>query len=176
MGGRSENSEALIEGLHNAGYIDKQNVRLEMRFRSMSRDLADEFARELTALQCSVVFAADPYAIGAMIKTTKTIPIIGLDLETDPVASGWAQSLARPGTNLTGLFLDIPELGGKLVDFARDIVPSLSRLAVFWDAAVGEAQFRATEAAARTAGGILDSMPIRDVGEITNPSGKYVTL
>src|SRR3954451_10932133 len=66
VGGRSENSDALADGLHKAGYIDGQNVILETRFRGMSANRADEFARELVALQCMVIFAADPYGIGAV--------------------------------------------------------------------------------------------------------------
>src|SRR4051812_37456280 len=67
VGVRSENSDALAGGLQKAGYIDGQIVILETRFRGMSVDLADEFARELVALQCRVIFAADPYGIGAVI-------------------------------------------------------------------------------------------------------------
>ncbi|HEX6442971.1 MAG TPA: ABC transporter substrate-binding protein [Stellaceae bacterium] len=162
----SENSDALIDGLRKAGYLDGQNVLLEKRFHGTSLHRIDEFASELAALECRLIFAASPYAIRAATKATRTIPIVGVDLETDPVASGWAQSLARPGGNLTGVFLDIPELGGKLVDFAREVVPGLSRLGVLWDAAIGSAQIDATEAAARTAGLTLNSLPIRDAEQI----------
>src|SRR5262249_36575626 len=110
---RNENFEAFIQGLREAGYMDGQNVLLETRFYSGAIDRIDEIARDLVALKCSVILATAPYAIRAVMNVTSTIPIVGIDLESDPVASGWASSLARPGRNLTGLFLDIPELGGK---------------------------------------------------------------
>jgi putative ABC transport system substrate-binding protein len=59
------------------------------------------------------------------MKATSTIPIIGIDLESDPVANGWVKSLARPGGNFTGLFLDIPELSGKQIELLKNVVPTL---------------------------------------------------
>lgn len=137
-----------------------------MRAHGTSLDRIDEFARDLVARNCNLIFAADPYAITAALKATNTVPVIGIDLESDPVASGWAHSLARPGGNLTGLFLDIPELGGKLIEFAREAVPGLSHLAVLWDKTIGGIQFDATAAAARAAGISLRSLPIRGLAEI----------
>jgi putative ABC transport system substrate-binding protein len=94
----------LIQGLREAGYVDGQNMLLETRFHHGSLDRIDEFSRELVALKCSVIFATAPYAIRAVMKATSTIPVIGLDLESDPVASGWVKSFARPGGNFTGFF------------------------------------------------------------------------
>jgi putative ABC transport system substrate-binding protein len=95
-----------------------------------------------------------------------TIPIVGIDLETDPVASGWAKSFAHPGGNLTGLFLDIPELAGKQIELLQEAVPTVMRLAVIWDATIGSVQFHATETAARPSGVPLGSYPIRSVEDI----------
>ena len=67
---------------------DGQNMLLETRFHHGALDRINEFARELVALKCSVIFAAAPYAIRAATKATSTIPIVGIDLESDPVASG----------------------------------------------------------------------------------------
>ena len=93
------------------------------------------------------------------MKATSTIPIVGIDLESDPVASGWAAGLAHPGRNLTGIFLDLPELGGKQIELLKEAVPTLFHLAVLWDSTIGGVQFRATEAAARVAGVTLQSPP-----------------
>ena len=113
-----------------------------------------------------MIFAGAPYAIQSVLKATNTIPIVGVDLESDPVASGWVQSLARPGGNLTGLFLDLPELGGKQIELLKEVVPKLSHLAVLWDATVGMVQFRATELAAGAAKLALHSLPIRRVEDV----------
>jgi putative ABC transport system substrate-binding protein len=169
---QSENSEAFVQGLREAGLVDGENMVLDARFYGGSGsvlDRYDEYARELVALKCSVIFASNPYAIRALLKATTTIPTVGIDLESDPVASGLAKSLARPGGNFTGFFLDIPELGGKQIELLREAVRTVSRLAVLWDATIGAVQFHATEMAARSAGVVLQSLPIRrpeDVNEV----------
>ena len=157
----NENSEGFFRGLGEAGYVDGQNVRINARFHGTSLEGLDEIARELVALKCNVIFASNPYAIQAVTKATKTVPIVGVDLESDPVASGLVNSVARPGGNFTGFFLDIPELGGKQIELLTEAVPAVSRLAVLWDATIGEVQFRATETAPRPAGIMLQSLPIR---------------
>jgi len=162
----NENTEAFIQGLREAGYVDGQNILLETRFHHGLLERIDEFARELVVLKCSVIFAAAPYAIRAVMKATNTIPIIGIDLESDPAASGWVKSLARPGGNFTGLFLDIPELSGKQIELLKNVVPTAARLAVLWDAAIGALQFRATETAAGLSRVTLASFPIRNGEEI----------
>jgi putative ABC transport system substrate-binding protein len=165
---QSENSEAFVQGLRQAAYVDGQNIVLETRFYGGvgTLDRFDEFARELVALKCRVIFASNPYAIRAVLRATSTIPIVGIDLESDPVASGLAKSLARPGGNFTGFFLDIPELAGKQIELPREAVPAVSRLGVFWDATIGAVQFRATEMAARSAAVVLQSLPIRRLEDI----------
>jgi len=81
-----------------------------------------EVANELASLNCDVIFAAGPYAIQALTKATATIPIVGMDLESDPIANGWVSSIGRPGGNLTGFFLDLPELGGKQIELLKEAV------------------------------------------------------
>jgi len=70
-------------------------------------------------------------------------------LESDPVAKGYVKSLARPGGNVTGMFLDIPELSGKQVGLLKEIVPRLSRIAIFGIPGLNAPQFAATETTAR---------------------------
>jgi putative ABC transport system substrate-binding protein len=99
-----------------------------------------------------VILAATPSAIEATTRATRTIPIVGVDLESDPVAKGWAATLAHPGGNFTGFVLDILEMSGKQLQFLKEVKPDLSRVAVLGDPRVNELQSRATEAAARGAG------------------------
>jgi putative tryptophan/tyrosine transport system substrate-binding protein len=162
----SELTEAFSEGLREAGYVDGQNIILDTRYHHGSVERIDEFARELVALKCSIIVAGSPYAIRAVLKETDTIPTVGIDLESDPVANGWVKSLAGPGSNLTGLFLDIPDLGGKQIELLKNIVPTLTRLAALWDATIGTLQFHAIETAARSSGVTLESFPIRTAEEI----------
>jgi putative ABC transport system substrate-binding protein len=153
--------------LRSAGYIDGQNALIDARFYgSMPGDRILEVANELVSLQCDVIVATGPHAIEAAMSATNMLPIVGVDLESDPVAKGWATSLAHPGKNLTGWFLDLPELGGKQIELLKEAVPKLSSLAVLWDSTVGEVQFRATESASITAGVALKSLPIQRPQEL----------
>ena len=93
-----------MQGLREAGYVDGQNMVLEARFHGGPGGVLDQYAREFIALKCSVIFASNPYAIRAVLKATSTIPTVGIDLESDPVASGLAKSLARPGAAGTASF------------------------------------------------------------------------
>jgi ABC-type uncharacterized transport system substrate-binding protein len=119
-------------------------------------------------LKCSIIFAADPNSIRAVMRATSVTPIVGVDLEDDPVANGWAQSIPRPGGNLTGLFLDLPELGGKQIELLREALPTLTAVGVIWDATIGAVQFRALEAAMHASGLTLQSLPVRNVEDIKN--------
>jgi putative ABC transport system substrate-binding protein len=134
---------------------------IETRIFETTLDRVPDFAKELVDLKYDVILAASQYAFVAAMKATTTIPIVGIDLENDPVASSWVRSLARPGGNFTGLFLDLPELGGKQIELLKEVVPRLSKPGALWDSAIGEAQFRATQTAAQAAGVTLHSLPIR---------------
>jgi putative ABC transport system substrate-binding protein len=164
----NENFDALVEGLRELGYVHEQSALLEARFHRLIPNRTDELARELVGLNCSIIFAADPYAIRAAMRATSAIPIVGIDLEDDPVANGWAQSFPRPGGNFTGLFLDLPELGGKQIELLREVAPALADVGVVWDATIGAIQFREVEAAMHASGVTLQSLPIQDVEDIKN--------
>src|SRR5215217_6625144 len=125
---RNENVVAFMRGLRDAGYIDPQNALIETRIFETTLDRLPDLAKELVDLRCDVIVAASRYAFEVVMKVTSTIPIVGIDLESDPVASGWAKSLGRPGGNFTGLFLDLPELCGKQIELLKDAVPTLSHL------------------------------------------------
>ena len=163
---QNENVTAFVQALRDVGYVDGQNVLIETRIYGEMLDQLPQLAHELVTLKCDVLLAAAPYAIRAVMSATRTIPIVGIDLESDPVESGWARSLSRPGGNLTGVFLDLPELGGKLIQLLTEAVPGLSRGGVMWDSTIGDVQVRATEAAARTAGVTLRSLAIQRVEDV----------
>jgi len=170
---RNENVGVFVQALRDAGYVDGQNAVIETRIYGRM-DRLPELAKELVTLKCDVIVAAAPYAIKAAMTATSTIPIVGIDLESDPVASGWARSLNRPGGNITGLFLDLPELGGKQIQLLKEAVPRLSRVAVLWDSTIGDVQFRATEAVGRAAGLRVQSLPIQRPGDFKNAFDRAV--
>jgi putative ABC transport system substrate-binding protein len=134
---------AFVHALAEAGYVEGKNVAIEYS-SSMS-----EAAGDLVRRNVSVIFASVPDAVVAAKDATTSIPIVALDLESDPIAKGYVKSLARPGGNMTGMFLDLPELSGKQVGLLKEIVPRLSRIAIFGIHGLNAAQFAATETVVR---------------------------
>jgi putative ABC transport system substrate-binding protein len=140
---------AFRQGLAEAGYVEGKNLAIESRFGSFRPEPLAQWASDLVRLNMNVIFAPAPAALDAASNATTSIPVVGLDLESDPVAKGYVKSLARPGGNVTGMFLDIPELSGKQVGLLKQIVPRLSRIAIFGVPGLNALQFTATETAAR---------------------------
>jgi putative tryptophan/tyrosine transport system substrate-binding protein len=137
---------AFQQGMAELGYVEGKNFATEERFRPESLPQA---AADLIRLNVNAIFAGAPAALAAASKVTTSIPVVGIDLESDPIAKGYVKSLAHPGGNVTGMFLDIPELSGKQVGLLKEIVPRLSRIAIFGVPGLNALQFAATETAVR---------------------------
>ena len=137
------------QGLAEAGYVEGKNVTIEYRFLNFRRELLPQAAGDLIRHDVSVIFASTPDAVAVVRNATTSIPIVAIDLESDPLAKGYVKSLARPGGNLTGMFLDLPELSGKQVGLLKEIVPRLSRVAIFGIPGLNAAQFAATDTVMR---------------------------
>ncbi len=140
---------ALRQGLRDVGYVEGQNLVLERRNAEGRYDRFPEFIDELVRLRVDVILVGGPAGARAAQQATTTTPFVVIDLESDPVESGFVASLSRPGGNLTGLFLDMPELTGKWLELLKEAAPELSRVAVLWDSTTGTTQVRATEEGAR---------------------------
>ena len=152
--------DAFLKGLADSGYVEGQNLTV------VHRPLGNEAVGEILRENVDVICATSPPMVKAVKQATASIPIIAVELESDPVASGLVNSLARPGGNLTGFFLDLPELGGKLVQLLRESVPGLTKIAIVWHADIGRTQFTSTEAAARNAGLGVVSLPVRSADDL----------
>ena len=146
---RSLTIPLLVQGLGDLGYVDGKNIVIEIRSAGGKPEAFRGLAAELVQLKVDVIFAAGPAAIRAASDATTAIPIVALDLETDPVQAGWVRSLARPGSNITGLFLDLPDLAGKWLELLREAVPGIRRVGLLWDSTTGSAQLIAAKAAAQ---------------------------
>ena len=138
----------IITQLREMGYVEGENLFIEHR-HTRDQERYSQLAAELVALKVDVIFASNPYFLRASREATATIPIVGYDLESDPVLEGFAATLARPGGNVTGIFLDQPELSAKQLQLLREVVPRLGRVVVLWDSPLAQLQFRAVEGAAR---------------------------
>jgi putative ABC transport system substrate-binding protein len=140
---------AFRQGLAEAGYVDGKNVAIETYYANFRRELLPQLAGDMVRRNVNVIFASTPEAVALIRNVTTSIPIVAIDLESDPIAKGYVTSLARPGGNMTGMFLDLPELSGKQVGLLKDIVPRLSRIAIFGIPGLNQAQFAAAETAVR---------------------------
>lgn len=141
----------MTERLRELGYVEGRNLVIDYRHAETEEGFR-ELATQLVATGSQVIFAQGPYALRGARAATAIIPIVGLDNESDPVAAGYAASLARPGGNVTGVFLDQPELSAKQLQLLRELVPGLTRVAVLFDPAISSAQRESVEGAARRLG------------------------
>jgi len=144
------NWNAFVQGLAEAGYVEGRNLIFEHRSAHDQPDLFPKLAFELASLKVDVIFARGTWALGAAKDATRTIPIVGIDLEIDPVKAGLATSIARPGGNITGLFLDLSELSGKHLQILKEIIPRTSRVAIFGDPDINAPQLRELERVAQS--------------------------
>ena len=148
----SESFTLFREGLRDLGYIEGKNIILERRSAGGKPEALPGLVAELVHLNVDVLFVTGPVGVRAASTATSVIPIVALDLETDPVQSGLVHSLARPGGNITGLFLDLPDLAGKWLELLQDAMPGRHRVGVLWDSTTGPWQLEACKAAARRLG------------------------
>jgi putative ABC transport system substrate-binding protein len=152
---------AFRRGLREAGYVEGRNVEIAWQDARGRHDHLPLLAAELVRVKVDTIFAVGPQALTVAKNATTAIPIVAIDLESDPVEGGFVASLARPGGNITGVFLDLPELMGKWLELVRDLTPGLG-VAVLWDPTTGVFQLRAIEAAAKSMGLRLEVFPIRE--------------
>src|SRR5262245_20147044 len=122
--------EAFRQGLRELGYAEGKNIVIESRYAEGKLDRLSEIAAELVRLKVDVIIAGGPSATRAVKEATSRIPIV-MTQDSDPVGSGVVASLARPGGSITGLSNFAPELSGKQLELLKEIVPRLSRVAVF---------------------------------------------
>ena len=133
------NWNAFVQGLRDAGYVEGRNIAFEHRSAHDQPELFPKLAFELASTQVDAIFARGTWALAAAKIATRTIPIVGIDLEIDPVEAGLVASIARPGGNITGLFLDLSELSGKHLQILKEIVPA-ARVAVLGDSNINAPQ------------------------------------
>jgi putative ABC transport system substrate-binding protein len=154
--------DALRDGLREYGYIEGKTVRIEARWAQGRPEALPELTRELVRLRAEVLVATARPSIEAAKAATTEIPIVANDLESDPVASGYVESLARPGGNLTGFFLDAPTLCGKWLQQIREVIPKVTKIAVLWDVTTGTHQLNAVQTVARDEAIEISILEFRD--------------
>jgi len=122
--------EAFRRGLRELGYVEEKNIVIEWRYAEGKPDGLPALAAELVRLKMDIIVTSGPSSTRAAKEATVTIPIV-MAQDTDPVGNDFVGSLARPSGNITGLSTLAPEITGKQLEFLKEIVPRLSRVAVF---------------------------------------------
>ena len=142
LGGSPPNSpggrrswEGFFQGMRELGYVEGQNILVEGRWYGDRTDRLPALAAELVRLKVDVIVAGAAPAPEAAQRATSTIPIVVAN-HNDPVGSGLAVSLAKPGKNVTGLSTQAPELVGKRLQLLKEAVPGISRVAVLSNPAI----------------------------------------
>ena len=143
--------EGFKQGLREHGYVEGQNLLMELRYGEAKTERLPILAADLVRLKVDVIVAIPNPAIEAVRQATQTIPIV-MPIGSDPVGAGFAASLARPGGNITGLSAYSPELNGKRLELLKEAVPHVSRVALLMSPKVpgNTMDLKETEAAARS--------------------------
>jgi putative ABC transport system substrate-binding protein len=143
--------DAFRGGLQAHGWIEGQNIAIEYRWADGNMDQVAALAKDLVHLPLAAIVTAGPRAIRALREASSTMPIVAA-IMPDPVAEGFAVSLARPGGNVTGLANLFEDLTPKQLQIFKEMLPGATRVALLSDPQMGSVIQLATEAAARSLG------------------------
>jgi ABC-type uncharacterized transport system substrate-binding protein len=162
----AEGIEAFRGGLREQGWIDGRNITIEYRWAEGRPERMRELAEELVPLKVDIIVVPSSIYTEAAKRATSTIPIICVS-HAGPIESGHVESLARPGGNITGLSVMLPETSVKGLQLLKEVVPGLSRVAVIWDPATPSHRpgLRAVELAAPALKVELQTLPVRAATE-----------
>jgi putative tryptophan/tyrosine transport system substrate-binding protein len=173
--GGSESDPQIVEGLAafraalaGLGWIEGRTVQVDVRYAAADVDHMRSFAKELIALQPDVLLGHTTGVIAALKRETKTIPIVFV-IVSDPVGSGFVESLARPGGNITGFINIEASLSGKWIEILKEIQPRIARAALMFNPATATyiAFYQQPfDAAARVSGIEPIAAPVRNAADI----------
>ena len=144
-----------------AGGLQPDQISLVRRITGGDLGKLAPMASDLVERKVDLISAISPVAIRAAMTATKTIPIVAGDLESDPVAAGFVSSVAHPGGNVTGVFLDFPDFSKKWLEALTEAIPQLKNVALFWDPGTGKQQLSAVQSAADAMGITLERIEVR---------------
>jgi putative ABC transport system substrate-binding protein len=123
--------ESFRAGLRDLGYVEGKSLKIEFRWANKT-DQLPELAAQLVRMKVDVIIAPASTEVEPARQATTTIPIVFVQ-HADPVGIGHVASLARPGGNITGVSMVLPEIAGKALEILKDTVPSVSRVGVLWN-------------------------------------------
>ena len=158
--------DPFLQALRESRFTDGANLTLEYRVRPGTPEETLALAKELVQTKVDAILAIGPAGVRAAAKATTSIPIVAVDQTTDPVAAGFAASLARPGGNVTGLFLDFAEMSGKYIQLLKELLPQLQRVALLWDPATGPYHLKQIAASTSSLGVTLVKLEVQSAADL----------
>jgi putative ABC transport system substrate-binding protein len=158
---------AFLKRLQELGWTESRNIRIDYRHTDGEIDRIRTHAKELVALAPDVILAQTNVALAALRQATRSLPIVFVQV-SDPVGSGFVESLARPGGNLTGFTNFEPEMGGKWIEALKQAASGVTRVAVLFnpEIAAHAAFLRTAQSAAPVFGTTVTAGGVHDVAEI----------
>jgi len=158
------NLPAFLAGLRDLGYVEGRNVAIEYRSAEGRPERVGALALQIVSLKPDVVVVLGGDMVPFVRNATATLPIVMLTSQ-DPVEAGAVATFARPGGNVTGVAFVSSETAGKRLQFLKEAVPSLTRVAVLWTPDHPDGEYRNTEATARRLGIHIQSLEVRGPGD-----------
>jgi len=161
--------DVVRAGLRHFGYEDGVNIKIEVRTALGHLERVPELAKELADLKPVAILVVNEIAIRALKDATSTIPIVMMgQTANDPVALGLIDSYARPGGNITGIFVVDAVLIAKRLEILKEVLPEELRIAVFWDSTFGSDQLDELQRAAQTLSLKLQPVDVRSAEDLVS--------
>jgi putative tryptophan/tyrosine transport system substrate-binding protein len=158
----------FIQGLRQLGWVEGQNLRVDVRWNAGNVGLSQTYAAELMGLMPDVILVASTTNLTAIRQDTNTVPVVFVSV-SDPVAQGFVASVRQPGGNITGFSRYEFSIGGKWLGLLKEAAPGLARVAVMFNPDTSpQLKFfmQAIEAAAASLGLKVIAAPVRATGDI----------
>jgi len=152
--------QQVIEGLRYLGWVDGQTMRLVIRAAEGRPERLPELTRELVESRVDLIVGVGTDVAKVVSGVTGTMPLV-MSVSEDPVEIGLVASLSRPSGNMTGVTFISAELAAKRLELLKEVVPQASRVAVLWNPAHVDLEFKNLEPAARAIGITLQSVEVR---------------
>ena len=165
---RPDPQAAFFKALRELGHVEGQNIVFERRFALGRIEALPVLAAELVQAKVDVIATAGPAPVAAVAAATRSIPIVAVS-GSDPVADGWAQSLVRPGGNVTGLTVTFREMASKRLELLKEALPQLTRIAVLYEPMEQQSRDESLRALDADAHGLrleLQHLPVRRVEDL----------
>jgi putative tryptophan/tyrosine transport system substrate-binding protein len=162
----SPRMESFTQALRQMGYVEGQNISIELRYARGGLQQLPELAAELVRLKVDVLATFGDLVPKIAQQATQTIPIVAIS--DDIVGAGIVASLSRPGANTTGLTIMAPELSAKRLEVLQEMVPRMSRVAALWDPTTGASQVETTKRAAQSLNLSVQVLEVRSRNDIAD--------